>query len=157
MKLLFVCLGNICRSPAAEAVFEAKLKKAGLDSMVECDSAATSSYTAGRPPDERMKVAALARGYETSGKARQIIFPDDFQEFDLILTMDNSNYENVLALDSQTKYRGKVKKLTDFCQKNRVSEVPDPYYHGEERFNLVLDILDDATDGLLSFVKEGLE
>jgi protein-tyrosine phosphatase len=156
MKILFVCLGNICRSPAAEGVFRSKVVNAGLVDKVECASVGTGSYNLGCPPDSRMVAAAKSRGYVLEGEARRISFPEDFMEFDLILTMDNSNFNNVRNLDQNGKYHHKVKKFTDFCSTKEFSEVPDPYYDGDERFNLVLDILDDGTEGLLRFVSDNL-
>ena len=148
-KLLFVCLGNICRSPAAENIMRHLLEQHGLSKQVVCDSAGTSSYHIGSPPDRRMSLAASDRGIPMSGSARQFS-RSDFEDFDLILTMDRENYENVLYLDPQGKYSHKVKMMCDFCRHHTTKEVPDPYYGGPEGFDRVIDLLIDACKGLLA-------
>jgi protein-tyrosine phosphatase len=147
-KLLFVCLGNICRSPAAENIMQHLLMEAGLDRHIYCDSAGTSNYHIGSPPDRRMQAAAAQRGMKMLGSARQFI-REDFEAFDLILAMDKENYRNILALDPQGQYRDKVKLMCEFAQNYHDTEVPDPYYGGAEGFNYVIDLLLDACSGLL--------
>jgi protein-tyrosine phosphatase len=150
-KLLFVCLGNICRSPSAENIMNYLLKQAGLSEQIITDSAGTSSYHIGSPPDRRMRTAAQKRGLELVGEARQ--FEEfDFEDFDLILAMDKSNYYDILRLDPRQKYRDKVRLICDFAKSHRDQEVPDPYYGGAEGFNYVLDLLFDACDGLLQYL-----
>ncbi len=153
VKLLFVCLGNICRSPAAENIMRLLVAQAGLSDQIFCDSAGTSNYHVGAPPDERMVLAAKQRGMEFVGTARQIQ-PQDLQEFDLILAMDRQNYRHILSLDPHGEYHHKVRMICDFCQTHLDSQVPDPYYGGKEGFNYVLDLLSDACAGLLQFVRE---
>jgi protein-tyrosine phosphatase len=155
-RLLFVCLGNICRSPAAENVMNHLLKQAGLEQQVICDSAGTSSYHVGSSPDRRMSSAAQARGIPMQGEARQFERAD-FEHYDLILAMDRSNYRDIVALDRSERYRDRVRLMCDFCTHHTLKEVPDPYYGGVEGFNQVLDLLDDACAGLLQHLKdEGL-
>ncbi|NEQ53458.1 MAG: low molecular weight phosphotyrosine protein phosphatase [Leptolyngbya sp. SIO3F4] len=147
-RLLFVCLGNICRSPSAENIMNYLLEQRGLQQQVSCDSAGTSSYHIGSSPDSRMTVAAKKRGIKLVGRARQFTVAD-FDQFDLILAMDDSNYRNILSLDSSDKYGHKVKRMCDFCREHPDREVPDPYYGGADGFDYVIDLLMDACDGLL--------
>ncbi|NEP62373.1 MAG: low molecular weight phosphotyrosine protein phosphatase [Symploca sp. SIO2G7] len=147
-KLLFVCLGNICRSPSAENIMNHLIEQAGLSDSIVCDSAGTSSYHIGSPPDRRMAAAAKSRGIILKGQARQFQ-QSDFEEFDLILAMDRDNYRDILFLDTQGKYQDKVKLMCDFASHHREREVPDPYYGGTEGFNKVIDLLLDACEGLL--------
>jgi len=157
-KLLFVCLGNICRSPSAENIMNHLIDQANLSDRIVCDSAGTSSYHIGSSPDRRMTQAANQRGIKMTGKARQFK-RDDFEQFDLILAMDQENYENILYLDPSGKYRHKVKLMCDFCHQHTLKEVPDPYYGGPEGFNQVIDLLLDSCGGLLEFIiqEQGLE
>lgn len=152
-KLLFVCLGNICRSPSAENIMNHLIEQAGLSESIVCDSAGTSSYHIGSSPDQRMTAAAAQRGIMLRGKARQFE-QSDLEEFDLILAMDQDNYRDILSLDYQGKYQEKVKLMCDFASNHREREVPDPYYGGAEGFNKVIDLLLDACDGLLQHVVE---
>ena len=147
-KLLFVCLGNICRSPSAENIMNHLIEKAGLSDKIICDSAGTSAYHIGSPPDRRMNVAATEKGIELLGRARQFK-PLDFERFDLILAMDSSNYEDIIYLDGEGKYQDKVKMMCDFATNHSDTEVPDPYYGGEAGFKYVIDLLLDACSGLL--------
>ncbi|MCL1473527.1 low molecular weight protein-tyrosine-phosphatase [Argonema antarcticum] len=158
-KLLFVCLGNICRSPSAENIMNHLVEQAGLidsasqtlGSSIICDSAGTSSYHIGSPPDRRMTQAAQLRGIKLRGEARQFQ-KSDFEEFDLILAMDKENYRNIVSLDPTGKYRDKVRLMCDFCTRHTLKEVPDPYYGGPEGFNQVIDLLLDACEGLLQYI-----
>ncbi|MDX2097556.1 MAG: low molecular weight protein-tyrosine-phosphatase [Leptolyngbyaceae cyanobacterium bins.59] len=154
-RLLFVCLGNICRSPAAENIMNYLLEKENLTNQVACDSAGTSSYHIGSPPDRRMTAAARQRGIGMQGQARQFQ-RSDFESFDLILAMDQENYRNILALDPTGQYRDKVCLMCDFCVTHTTREVPDPYYGGPEGFDRVIDLLTDACGGLLAEVKTKL-
>ena len=151
MKLLFVCLGNICRSPAAENIMNAQIKRAGLGAEIICDSAGTSSYHGGDTPDRRMTESLKKRGYVVQGRARQF-FPEDFEQFDLILAMDRDNYRNILAQDRQGKYKNKVKMICDYAQNHPDQEVPDPYYGGQAGFEHVIDLLEDACGNLLTAI-----
>ncbi len=157
-KLLFVCLGNICRSPAAENIMNHLIEQAGLSGCLVCDSAGTAGYHIGNPPDRRMSAAAQQRGITLKGRARQFQ-KSDFEEFDLILAMDLENYQNILAIDLGGRYRDKVKLMCEFCTRSTEREVPDPYYGGPEGFNKVIDLLLDACEGLLQNVvsKQGLK
>lgn len=152
MKLLFVCLGNICRSPSAENIMRHLVAEAGLGDKISCDSAGTSSYHIGSAPDRRMAAAAQRKGITLTGAARQFM-EADFEEFDLILAMDRDNYANILRLDRRNQYGDKVKLMCEFCRNYPDQEVPDPYYGGTEGFNYVIDLLLDACGGLLETVK----
>ncbi len=152
-KLLFVCLGNICRSPSAENIMNHLIEQAGLSEQILCDSAGTSSYHVGSPPDRRMSAAAATKlGIKLRGQARQFQ-KSDFQDFDLILAMDQENYENILTLDQTKQYQHKVRLMCEFCSRHTLKEVPDPYYGGQEGFNRVIDLLIDACEGLLAKVR----
>lgn len=150
-KLLFVCLGNICRSPSAENIMNHLIDRAGLTNSIICDSAGTSSYHIGSPPDRRMVASATGRGIAMKGCARQFR-KQDFENFDLILAMDRENYADILYLDPAGKYRDKVRLMCDFCTHHTLKEVPDPYYGGADGFNHVIDLLLDACEGLLQYV-----
>lgn len=152
-NLLFVCLGNICRSPTAENIMRHLVEQAGLGDVIHCDSAGTSAYHVGSRPDARMSRAATAYGLELVGRARQFEVAD-FERFDWILAMDQSNYQDILACDRQGRYHHKVKLMCDFCRHHRDREVPDPYYGGPEGFNYVLELLFDACEGLLTALTE---
>jgi len=151
-KILFVCLGNICRSPSAEAVFKGLLKKRGLNHKFTVDSAGTSGWHVGEPADKRMQKHAAKRGYSLDSISRQFEPDEDFDRFDLIIGMDD---ENILALKRVARGQAdleKIYKMTDFSIDWSYSEVPDPYYGGEEGFELVLDLLEDASSGLLDSI-----
>lgn len=151
-KLLFVCLGNICRSPSAENIMNYLVAQADLSDRILCDSAGTSSYHIGSPPDRRMSAAASAKlGLKLRGKARQLQ-KLDFQDFDMILAMDQENYENILALDPTGQHHDKVFLMCEFCSRYTLKEVPDPYYGGVDGFNQVIDLLVDACEGLLRHI-----
>ena len=128
------------------------IKQHELEDQVICDSAGTSSYHIGSPPDRRMTAAALRRGIRLEGQARQFQ-RSDFEEFDLILAMDKENYENILRLDHSGPYHHKVKLMCDFCTEHKDREVPDPYYGGEAGFIYVIDLLLDACRGLLKEIQ----
>ncbi len=148
-KILFVCLGNICRSPAAEAVMTKLLKNNNLVDSVEVDSAGTIDYHEGEPADARMRVYAEKRGYNLNSIARKFNPDSDFEKFDYIITMDNNNFEEIKALDLDNKFTSKIFQMTNFLKNYDVTEIPDPYYGGREGFENVLDILEDATAGLI--------
>ncbi|MGL5796324.1 MAG: low molecular weight protein-tyrosine-phosphatase, partial [Waterburya sp.] len=113
-KLLFVCLGNICRSPSAENIMNHLIQEAGLENKITCDSAGTSGYHIGASPDRRMNSAAIKRGIELQGKARKLT-PLDLKRFDLILAMDHENYQDILYLDREGKYEDKIRLICDFA------------------------------------------
>ncbi|NEO86427.1 MAG: low molecular weight phosphotyrosine protein phosphatase [Spirulina sp. SIO3F2] len=148
-RLLFVCLGNICRSPAAENIMNHLIAQAELTSEISCDSAGTSSYHIGALPDRRMRAAAAEQSIQLVGHARQFT-PADFEAFDLILAMDRDNYRHILALDRTRAYHSKVKMMCDYATNHADQEVPDPYYGGTDGFNYVIDLLLDACAGLLA-------
>ncbi|MDX2272466.1 MAG: low molecular weight protein-tyrosine-phosphatase [Cyanobacteriota bacterium] len=150
-RVLFVCLGNICRSPAAENIMNHLIQQADLQDQIVCDSAGTSAYHIGNPPDRRMTQAGKQRGLAMTGSARQFS-RTDFEEFDLILAMDRDNYEAITYLDHGQHYAKKVKMMCEFCQHAHDREVPDPYYGGIDGFNYVLDLLMDACGGLLQHI-----
>lgn len=154
-SILFVCMGNICRSPAAEGVFRHRVEEAGLAERVFIDSAGTIAYHEGNPADSRMRAAAGRRGIELKSIARKIV-PEDLERFDLIVTMDQENYENVLALDTQGRFAEKVKPFTEYCMAHADKEVPDPYYGGDGGFEHVLNLLDDGCTELLEIVRRKL-
>ena len=151
IRILFICLGNICRSPTAEAVFRRVVKEAGLDGQVEIDSAGTGDWHVGEPPDLRATQAATQRGYDlTLLRARQV-GTDDFAAFDYVLAMDA---ENLRALERLCPpgHRHKVKLFTAFCSTGECA-VPDPYAGGPQGFELVLDLVEDCARGLLREVR----
>lgn len=154
-KLLFVCLGNICRSPSAENIMRHLVAQAGLDQQILCDSAGTSSYHVGAAPDRRMQAAAQKRNIQLIGHARQFTRAD-FEDFDLILAMDQENYRNILSLDPAGKYRHKVKMMCDYVRNFKDNDVPDPYYGGQSGFDYVIDLLLDACQGLLNEIQQDL-
>lgn len=156
-KVLFVCLGNICRSPAAEGIFRHLVREEALTDRIEIDSAGTGGWHEGESPDPRMIQHASKRGYDLSDLiARQLKAPGDLRHFDYILTMDRSNLRNVRALDPKSEHHHKIKPLVSFCRVHEVEEVPDPYYKGDEGFEQVLDLLEDACQELLRHIKKEL-
>ena len=150
-KLLFICMGNICRSPSAEAVMQRIVKKNGMEKEIFCDSAGTIDYHAGQPADERMSEHAILRGYELKSISRP--FENvDFLDFDLIITMDEDNFQQINWRDQNKKYIKKIRRMVDFCSIDKIQEIPDPYYGGEQGFEKVLDLLEDACQGLFKYI-----
>lgn len=148
-SVLFVCLGNICRSPAAEGIFRAHLAERGLEAVVEVDSAGTIDQHAGERADPRMREAASARGYDLGSRARRVT-PEDFERFDLIVAMDRSNRDDLERLAE----RGgggirKVRLLSEYLSAGSPEDVPDPYWGGPRGFDNVLDLLEDACPAIL--------
>ncbi len=152
-KILFVCMGNICRSPAAEGVFKAFIKNEGLEDFFEIDSCGTIGYHAGEQPDERMKTHAKKRGYNLVHAARKFNPNRDFDYFDYIITMDDENFDNIKQLCKYDRHLIKVHKLVEFNRDINATSVPDPYYGGYQGFENVLDILEDASKGLIEQLK----
>ena len=148
-KILFVCLGNICRSPTAEGVMNKLLEEKSLSHKIECDSAGTSSVHSGELPDSRSIKHALKRGISMNSRSRPFDKSIDFDKFDLILVMDKNNFRSINSQDLNNIYSEKIRLMTEFCSSMKVEEVPDPYFSGEEGFEVVLDILEDASEGLL--------
>jgi len=154
IQVLFVCLGNICRSPSAEAVFNALIEKNKLDGMVSCDSAGLTGYHVGEPADYRMKQFARKRGYHLTSISRLVNSRTDFSRFDYIIGMDNQNVRELKSMASTELERNKIFLMTDFCSDKRYTSVPDPYYGGDAGFEMVLDILEDACEGLIREICE---
>jgi len=150
-KVLFVCHGNICRSPAAEGV----MKSLSIGLPIEIQSAGTAGYHIGELPDSRMRSLARKRGYELTSRAQQFDPSSHFEKFDHIVAMDGNNLRDLKAMDRNKKYHHKLSLMTEYSQVMDVNEVPDPYYGGPEGFELVLDILEDACAGLLIKMKSG--
>ena len=149
-KILFVCLGNICRSPGAEAIMKAWIKKEGKEKEFLIDSAGLYSGHAGALPDERMRRHASRRGYVLDSRARTFYPTADFAEFDMIIGMDDQNIRDLQRMATSEEEKNKIFKMTDFCQRFSYRDsVPDPYYGGDSGFELVLDLLEDAVEGLL--------
>ena len=153
-KILFVCMGNICRSPAAEGVMQNLVASEGLEQKIYLDSAGTIGYHIGERADSRMRSFAQKRGIDLLSISRSFDPMGDFEEFDYIIAMDDCNMEDLLNMDVDMKYREKLHMMTDFCRTRKEKKVPDPYYGGECGFDLVLDIVEDACNGLLDRVKK---
>lgn len=150
IKVLFVCLGNICRSPSAEAIFIKMLVDKGLTNQFIVDSAETSGWHNGDKADSRMQKHALKRGYDLISLSRKFYADSDFNSFDIIVGMDDENIANLRAVATTEEENLKICKMTEYCSKyTSYNEVPDPYYDGDAGFELVLDILEDACEGLL--------
>jgi protein-tyrosine phosphatase len=152
MKVLFVCLGNICRSPTAEAVFRAVAAREAPQLQLEIDSAGTAGYHVGAPPDSRTLQAALRRGYDMSAQRARVVEPGDFTRFDLILAMDRHNLE-VLQRRAPAAARERIRLFLEFAPDADTTEVPDPYYGGANGFEEVLDLVEAAAYGLLQYMK----
>ena len=151
-SVLFVCLGNICRSPSAEAVFKKKAQDSGLN--IEIDSAGTAGYHKGAAPDKRSQGVGEERGYSFKGLKCRKVEEQDFEKFDYILAMDNENLANLLEACPE-EYQHKVSLLLSFSQ-SEVQEVPDPYYSGKRGFEYVLDLIEEGADGLLKHIKSNV-
>jgi protein-tyrosine phosphatase len=151
VRVLFVCMGNICRSPIAQGVFENVLQHEGLEDEVFVDSAGTGSWHIGEPPDERAQESAGLRGLDLSSQRARRIAPDDCQNFDYVLTMDEENYRAVAAL---CRGSAVVRPFLDFATDSPEREVPDPYYGGPDVFELVLDLVEGASKGLMEDIRE---
>ena len=156
-KVLFVCLGNICRSSAAEAVLKKYLKDEGLHENIYVDSAGTAGYHIGEPSDPRMIKVAAKRGYNVDHIGRKFRAAKDFLKFDYIITLDNQNYADIKELDHVNKFSHKIFKMSEFCKTTEVDEVPDPYYENEEGFENVLNILEDGCRGILDKLKSNVD
>ena len=151
-KVLFVCLGNICRSPAAHGIFEHIVRENGQQDRFIVDSAGTYSGHRGELPDRRMRNAAMYRGFALTHKARPVSGLD-FLDFDLIIAMDDQNYEDLMHLAPSVEDSHKIKRMADYLTTHRISYIPDPYYMGAEGFSHVLDLLEEACANLLDSLK----
>lgn len=148
-RVLFVCLGNICRSPAGEGVFNALAQREGVADQLVIDSAGTSGWHAGAPADQRMQAAAQRRGYTLTSRSRQAT-RRDLETFDLIIAMDRDNLRDLRSLDSDGRHRAKIRLLSDFIPNGRVKDVPDPYYGDGDGFEQVLDMIEAASPNILA-------
>ena len=148
VRVLMVCMGNICRSPTAHGVLEKRVADAGLADRIQVDSAGTHDHHVGAPPDRRAQQHAARRGVDLSAQRARQLTRQDFDDFDLLLVMDAANERAALALCPPGQ-RHKLQRLTDFCTRHAAREVPDPYYGGTQGFETVLDLVEDASDGLL--------
>lgn len=156
-RILFVCLGNICRSPAANGILEDMVAKQGLEQFIEVDSAGTYPGHRGNLPDPRMRKAALERGYNLTHRARTIS-EEDFYNFDMIVVMDDSNYEKVSRIAPERKYLDKLYRMAEFTTDfPDYSYIPDPYYEGAEGFYLVLNMLENGCRNILDLLKTKID
>ena len=153
IKVLFVCMGNICRSPTAEGVFRHLLRENNLEDLVDVDSAGTHGYHVGEAPDQRTQRAAARRGYDLSGIRARKVAPQDLEYFDLILAMDRNSLEALLIVCPPDR-ADRLGLFMDYSKNFDDDEVPDPYYGLGHGFDLVLDMVEDATNGLVDIVKE---
>lgn len=152
-RVLFVCLGNICRSSTAEGVMRKLLEESGMENEIEIDSAGILSCHKGELPDSRMRAHAAKRGYDLVHRSRPVV-TDDFYHFDLILGMDDRNIDDLKDRAPSPETMKKIGRMTDYCKMMKADHVPDPYYGGAEGFEYVLDVLEDACDGLLNDLKQ---
>ncbi|HEV2741869.1 MAG TPA: low molecular weight protein-tyrosine-phosphatase [Rubrobacter sp.] len=149
-RVLFVCMGNICRSPVAQGVFENAVRREGLEGEVEVDSAGTGDWHAGQPPDERALESARSRGLDISHLRARQVTPEDCRAFDYVLTMDEENYRAVSALCGGNAV---VRPFLDFATGSPEREVPDPYFGGPHGFERVLDLVEEASEGLIEDIR----
>ena len=155
-RILFVCMGNICRSPAADIVFHHMVDQAGLSDRIDIDSAGTIDYHTGRGPDPRMSDELASRGYPIDGSARQVTRAD-LDDFNLVLAMDDDNLADLHYLDRKGTRTATVKPFTSYCTEHDLGEVPDPYYGGRGGFATVADIIEDGCHGLLEQLRKQLD
>lgn len=155
IRLLFVCLGNICRSPSAEAVMKKLVEDNGLKEKIEIDSAGILDYHEGELPDPRMRAHAIRRGYLLDSRSRPVC-QSDFYDFDLIIGMDDRNISDLKEKAPDLEAVDKIHQMTEFSKNKLYDYVPDPYYGGADGFELVLDLLEDACGGLLEYCQAQL-
>ncbi|OPZ27971.1 MAG: Low molecular weight protein-tyrosine-phosphatase YfkJ [Bacteroidetes bacterium ADurb.BinA174] len=156
VRVLFVCLGNICRSPAAEGIFKKMVADNELEDKIYMDSAGTSGWHEGELPDDRMRMHGQRRGYDFCSRSRKFKYRD-FELFDYIIVMDDDNYRNVKKLAKNEEDVAKIHLITDFSDKYSHPHVPDPYYGGSSGFELVMDLLEDACENLLNKIAKDIE
>ena len=149
MRILFVCLGNICRSPAAEGIFTHLIKQYNLETVVSCDSAGTAGYHEGQGAYPKMKKIAAQRGYNLTSISRPVRPQHDFEDFDMIVAMDEQNFKDLTRMAPNTKKGAKICRMTDFSARYKYSHIPDPYYGDSKDYELVIDLLEDACEGLI--------
>ena len=152
-RVLFVCLGNICRSPTAEAVLRALAAREAPELELEVDSAGTAGYHIGEPPDPRTRAAATRRGYDLAALRARVVEPEDFEHFDLILAMDRENL-SVLRRRAPPAAHGRLRLFLEFAPRASLEDVPDPYYGGPNGFVEVLDLVEEATRGLIGHLRQ---
>lgn len=155
VSVLFVCMGNICRSPTAQGVFEALVVEAGLEPVILIDSAGTHAYHVGNPPDTRATEAASRRGIDLTAQRARRVEAADFARFDYVLAMDSSNLDDLLSV-CPAEHQGKVRLFLEFAG-SESSDVPDPYYGGAQGFERVLDLVEEGARGLLGDVRTRLD
>lgn len=151
LHILFVCMGNICRSPTAEGVFKSKLQNSTLLDAIHVDSAGTHNYHPNSPPDSRSQMHALKRGYDLSHLRARSVNESDFENFDLLLTMDWDN-RALLEQRCPTHLHHKIRNFAEFLKTSNATVIPDPYYGDEQNFEHVLDLVEEASEGLMEFV-----
>lgn len=152
VRVLFVCMGNICRSPTAEGIFRHLVGQQGLSERIITDSAGTHDYHVGAAPDARAQAAAARRGYDLSGLRARQVEPGDFSRYDYVLAMDNNNL-SLLRRSCPAHYRERLQLFLEYAQDVDLREVPDPYYGGEQCFEAVLDLAENAAAGLLRHIR----
>lgn len=152
VKVLFVCMGNICRSPTAEGVFRHIVREAGLEERIVADSAGTHAYHVGHPPDNRAQATAQIRGIDIGDLRARRVSDKDFEDYHYVLAMDSDNYEILIDL-CPAEYRTRVRYFLDFATELNEKEVPDPYYGGTKGFERVFDLVDNAARGLLADIQ----
>lgn len=153
ISVLFCCMGNICRSPTAEVVFRSRVEEAGLAQQISIDSVGTHDYHIGDPPDQRTQRAARQRGYDLSSLRGRQVEVADFSRFDYVLAMDNANMAILYRLCPQHQ-RDRLGLFLEYANRHKEREVPDPYYGGEDGFERVLDMVEDAAAGLLQHIQK---
>ncbi|HET9122717.1 MAG TPA: low molecular weight protein-tyrosine-phosphatase [Acidiferrobacteraceae bacterium] len=152
IRVLFVCLGNICRSPMAEGIFRSLVTQQGLEQRIEIDSAGTHAYHVDEPPDRRAQAALRARGMDISGLRGRQVSAADFLRFDYVLAMDRENLENLRAI-APPEYQDMARLFLEYGNDHRIQEVPDPYYGGAAGFDTVFELCHDAAQGLLADIR----
>lgn len=153
IRVLFVCMGNICRSPTAEGVFANAVKREGLSDVISIDSAGTHAYHVGEPPDQRSQQTARARGVDLSALRARHTRLSDFENFDYVLAMDRDNLKGLLAM-APPGAEAEVRLFLEFAEGTTTREVPDPYYGGAGGFDAVLDLIEAASEGLLAHIRQ---
>jgi len=152
VSVLFVCLGNICRSPTAHGVFQGMVNGSGFGDAIQVDSAGTGDWHIGHSPDQRTAQVAASKGYDLSELRARLVTSEDFQLFDYVIAMDKANLSDLRAMQP-ADYRGYLGLFLDFSTQNGHSEVPDPYYGGEDGFELVFTLVEEASQGLLQHIQ----